>query len=86
MESVKKKVAEDVGPDPVWGLGLFVAGMLAMAIGGATTRHILFNVGEGVLLVGVAVFVVCVAITSHKQEHLVSRIRRALRGDDLKSD
>lgn len=80
-----KKDAEDVGPDPVWGMALFVVGALTMAIGGATTRHILFNVGAGVLLAGVVVFVACVAITSHKQEHLVVRIRRALRGEDQDS-
>ncbi|MCA9620205.1 MAG: hypothetical protein KC731_14385 [Myxococcales bacterium] len=55
------------GPDPVWGLGVFLIGLVVMAIGGAGTWHILFNVGETLLLLGAAVFVVCVAITARRQ-------------------
>ncbi len=72
----------DVGPDPVWGFGVFLVGMITMAVGGAFTRHWVFNIGETLLLLGVGIFVGCVAITSHRQEHLLKRLRRALRKRD----
>jgi hypothetical protein len=77
----KQKEAADPGPDPVWGLGLFIVGLFVMAIGGAGTWHWMFNIGETLLLVGVIVFVTCIAITSHRQEHLVTRLRRAFSGE-----
>jgi hypothetical protein len=55
---------EDVGPDPVWGLGLFIVGLLIMGTGGAMTWHYTFNVGEGILLLGVVVFLTFVARTA----------------------
>jgi hypothetical protein len=68
----------DVGPDPVWALGLFIVGILVMATGGAGNWHWVFNVGEAMLLVGVVATLVMVAITSHRQEPVGERIRRAL--------
>ena len=59
---------EDVGPDPVWGLGLFIVGLLIMATGGAMTWHYTFNVGEGILLLGVVVFLASVARTALLQQ------------------
>ena len=55
---------EDVGPDPVWGLGLFVVGLFIMRTGGAMTWHYTFNVGEGILLLGVVVFLTFVTRTA----------------------
>ena len=52
------------GPDPVIGVGLFVVGLLVMATGGAFTWHYVFNVGEGILLLGAIVFLANTAITS----------------------
>jgi hypothetical protein len=72
----------DVGPDPVWGMGVFIVGLTTMAIGGATTRHYVFNVGEGLLLIGVFWFLATVAITSHRQEDFLTRLRRAIRSGD----
>jgi hypothetical protein len=77
---------QDVGPDPVWGLGVFIVGLVTMAIGGATTRHWVFNIGEGTLLIGVVLFVAAIAITSHRQEHVITRLKRAFRNDDIDAD
>src|SRR5690606_34599701 len=48
--------AKKPGPDPVVGLGLFLVGLVVMATGGAATWHYVFNVGEGILLLGAVVF------------------------------
>lgn len=77
------KADKATGPDPVWGLGVFIVGLLIMAFGGATTRHWVFNIGETLLLIGVIVFVGAVAITSHRQEHVVKRLRRAFKNDEI---
>jgi hypothetical protein len=61
---------------------MFVVGVLVMAAGGAGNWHYVFNVGETLLLVGVVAMLVMVAITSHRQEPVGERIRRALRGDE----
>ena len=76
--------ASDLGPDPIWGVGLFAVGLLVMATGGAMTWHYVFNVGEGVLLLGAAVFLLSVAISSQKQDPVRLRtvLRRALGRDD----
>lgn len=55
------------GPDPVIGVGLFAVGLLIMATGGAFTWHYVFNVGEGILLLGAVIFLVNVTLTSHRQ-------------------
>jgi hypothetical protein len=52
------------GPDPVLGVGLFVVGFFVMATGGAATWHYVFNVGEGVMLLGAVIFLFSVAISS----------------------
>ena len=62
----------DAGPDPVWGATVFVVGLLIMAIGGASTQHYMFNVGETILLVGAAMFLVSLAISSIKMRVGVS--------------
>lgn len=67
---------EALGPDPVWGVGLFVVGLVVMATGGAMTWHYVFNVGEGILLFGAVVFLLFVAISSQKQDPI--RLRTAL--------
>jgi len=76
--------APDLGPDPVWGVGIFVVGLFVMAIGGAMTWHHVFNVGEGVLMLGAVVFLLFVAISSQKQDpiRLRAALRRALGRDD----
>ena len=56
--------AKKPGPDPVVGLGLFLVGLVVMATGGAATWHYVFNVGEGILLLGAVVFLVSTAISS----------------------
>ena len=80
---VVSKRGNAAGPDPVWGLGVFIVGLLTMAFGGATTRHWVFNIGETLLLIGVIVFVGAVAVTSHRQEHVVKRLRRAFKNDEI---
>jgi len=62
--------AVDVGPDPVHGVQIGAFGLLNMALGGATTQHLWFNLGEGLVLLGAAVFLACVAITHFKQRGL----------------
>jgi hypothetical protein len=69
---------EDVGPDPVWGVGLFFLGLLIMAVGGAATWHWVFNIGEGILLLGAVYFLGTVAITALKQDPV--DVREAVRG------
>ncbi len=64
----KKNAAKDVGPDPGWGVGLFVVGLLVMSVAGAATWHWVFNVGEALLLIGAMVFLAFVAMTSQKQD------------------
>lgn len=56
-------------------MGVFLAGLLVMAVGGANTWHWVFNVGEAVLVLGAAWFLVSVAITSVRQEPLGLRER-----------
>lgn len=77
----------DVGPDPVWGVALGVFGLLNMAIAGAVTQHWWFNVGEGLMLLGAAVFLGSVLVTNAKLGGVPSlaelRARlRALRSGD----
>jgi hypothetical protein len=62
-----KPADADVGPDPVHGIAIGAFGLVNMALGGATTQHLWFNVGEGLLLLGAAVFLGSVAITHFKQ-------------------
>lgn len=74
----------DAGPDPVWGLGVFIVGLFVMALGGAQTWHWVFNIGETLLLIGAIVFLVCMTMTALKQQPLDWRkaLRSALRGKD----
>ena len=58
---------EDVGPDPVWGLGIGAFGLLNMALGGAFTWHYWFNVGEGFMLLGAVIFIGSAVVTRLKQ-------------------
>ena len=58
----------DVGPDPVWGLGMFIIGLVTMAMAGAFTWHWVFVTGEAFLLVGVVWFLAAVARTRLKQD------------------
>ena len=71
----------DMGPDPVWGLGLFAIGFILMGIGGAANWHWVFNIGETVLLIGVAVFIISMVLTSNKHEPVLERLKLAFRGD-----
>jgi hypothetical protein len=86
MSGEHQNEGQDVGPDPVWGLGVFIVGVVTMAIGGATTRHWVFNIGEATLLIGVVIFVSAIAITSHRQEHVVTRLKRAFRNNEADVD
>jgi len=56
----------DVGPDPIWGMAVFVVGVVVMAAGGAGNWHWTFNVGMGTLLLGVVIFTVFVGIVAVK--------------------
>lgn len=63
----------DVGPDPVWGLGVFLIGLVTMAMAGAFTWHWVFVIGEAFLLVGVVWFLAAVARTRLKQDPVAWR-------------
>jgi hypothetical protein len=63
------------GPDPVWGIGVFIVGLVTMATGGAKTWHWVFNVGEAVMLIGIATFLVVIAINAVREEPLRLRDR-----------
>jgi uncharacterized membrane protein len=81
-----RKVSDKPGPDPVVGVGLFVVGLLIMATGGALTWHYVFNVGEGLLLLGAILFLVSVVWTSLRLEPIDWRLiaRELLGRDDSK--
>jgi hypothetical protein len=51
-------------PDPAFGLGLVLLGILVMGVGGAATWHYVFNAGTGVALVGAVVFVGSVVLST----------------------
>jgi hypothetical protein len=53
--------------DPAIGLGIFVPGLFVMAVGGAMTWHWIFNIGEGVMLLGMTHFVAAVFLTALQQ-------------------
>lgn len=59
--------AGDVGPDPVWGVAIGAFGLVTMALAGAVTQHLLFNVGEVLMMVGAAVFLGSCGLTHFKQ-------------------
>lgn len=53
--------------DPAIGLGIFVPGLFVMAVGGAMTWHWVFNIGEGVMMLGMAHFVAAILLTALQQ-------------------
>lgn len=53
--------------DPATGLAFFVPGLFVMAVGGAMTWHWIFNLGEGVMLLGMTYFVAAVTLTALQQ-------------------
>jgi hypothetical protein len=63
-----KDTPVDVGPDPVWAVGVFVVGLVVMGVGGAATWHWVFNIGTAVLLLGVLWFLYATIRTSLLQE------------------
>ncbi len=65
----------DAGPDPVWAVGMCIVGLLIMGIGGAATWHWTFNIGEAILLLGMTLFLVCVAMSWNAQRKLVAEAR-----------
>ena len=74
--------SSEQGPDPVWGVGVGIIGLLTMATGGALTWHWVFNVGELVMLIGAAMFLGAVTLTSLKQRPLRFRMPWASRAEE----
>jgi len=64
-------------PDPVWGLGVGIVGLVVMATGGAGTWHWVFNIGELIMVIGAALFLGAVTVTSLRQRPLRLRERWA---------
>jgi hypothetical protein len=62
-----RKVFFKVKLDPATGIGLFVPGLFIMALGGAATWHWIFNIGSGIMLLGMVYFVVAIALTAIQQ-------------------
>ena len=56
IESVRR------GPDPVYGAGLTIAGIVGMGIFGALGKHYAFNVSTGLAIVGAARFVLSIVL------------------------
>lgn len=52
------------GPDPIYGLGMVVIGVLIMGVAGAATLHFVFNAGTALTILGALVFVSSLAISS----------------------
>ena len=68
----------DLGPDPVYGLGIGIVGLVVTAVGGALTWHYTFNVGQGIMLLGAAVFLTCGAWTELKRTRAIATLRERL--------
>jgi hypothetical protein len=64
-------------PDPGWGVGVGLLGLVVMATGGAGTWHWIFNAGEFIMLAGAAMFIGAVSSTSLRQRPLRLRLRWA---------
>ncbi|HVY46660.1 MAG TPA: hypothetical protein VHB21_12315 [Minicystis sp.] len=72
----------DVGPDPVFGAGIALLGILVMGISGASDAHYAFDVGVLTAVLGAGTFVVSVALSAMKQKKLAAENdERAPRGD-----
>lgn len=56
-----------LGPDPVIGAGMTLAGIFIMGVAGAANAHYVFNAGTLVACVGAVVFVLFVALSALKQ-------------------
>ena len=52
------------GPDPIYGLGMVVVGVLIMGVAGAATWHFVFNAGTALTILGALVFVSSLAASS----------------------
>jgi len=65
--SAAPRGAGDVGPDPVWGVAIGAFGLLTMAVAGALTQHLWFNVGEAFMMLGAAIFLGSGLLTHIKQ-------------------
>jgi hypothetical protein len=57
-------VRRRASPDPVFGLGFVLLGILVMGVGGAATWHFVFNAGTGLALLGAVLFVGSVALST----------------------
>lgn len=55
---------DPAGPDPIYGLGMVVVGVLIMGVAGAATLHFVFNAGTALTILGALVFVASLAISS----------------------
>ena len=75
-----ERTTTDAGPDPIYGLSVGIIGLVVMALGGARTWHYVFNIGEGVMLLGAAMFLISVAVTSLKLDPLRERLPSWLGG------
>ena len=58
------------GLDPVWGIGIGIVGLLVMGIGGATTEHYLFNMGEAAMSLGATLFLAAVVLSWNRRRRL----------------
>ncbi len=64
------------GPDPIYGLGMVVVGVLIMGVAGAATLHFVFNAGTALTILGALVFVASLAISSMRDTLKVRAARK----------
>lgn len=65
------------GPDPIYGLGMVVVGVLVMGVAGAATLHFLFNAGTALTILGALAFVASLAISSMRDSLKARAARKA---------
>lgn len=65
------------GPDPIYGLGMVVVGVLVMGVAGAATLHFLFNAGTALTILGALAFVSSLAISSMRDSLKARAARKA---------
>ncbi len=67
VKAPSKRSRRNPGPDPVYGAGIALLGILMMGIAGAATEHYAFNVGSATAILGAILFAGAIALTSLRQ-------------------
>lgn len=66
-DAAEPEQQRDVGPDPVVGAGISLAGIFLMGTGGASDSHYVFDAGVAIAVLGAGIFVLFVTLSALKQ-------------------